>query len=65
MMHYWPTGPQGTPGFSLTKAVEDVNRHSSTEIEALKENQLILRELQVLINFSFHFTHQCSTVFIN
>lgn len=49
----------------MTKAVEDVNQHSSAEIDALKENQMILGELQVLLNVSFHCTYKYSPVFIN
>lgn len=35
------------PGFSLTKAVEDVSQHGYAQNEALRENQKTLSSLQV------------------
>uniref|UniRef100_I3K3L9 Coiled-coil domain containing 122 n=2 Tax=Oreochromis TaxID=8139 RepID=I3K3L9_ORENI len=40
----------GPPGFSLTKAVEDVSQHGYTQKEALKEKQRTLSTLQATLS---------------
>uniref|UniRef100_A0A8C2WK61 Uncharacterized protein n=1 Tax=Cyclopterus lumpus TaxID=8103 RepID=A0A8C2WK61_CYCLU len=42
-----PPGTQEKPGFSLTKAVEDVSQHGFAQTEALKENKKTLASLQM------------------
>ncbi|XP_034410438.1 coiled-coil domain-containing protein 122-like [Cyclopterus lumpus] len=44
------SGTQEKPGFSLTKAVEDVSQHGFAQTEALKENKKTLASLQATLS---------------